>query len=135
MAQQDKRNFNEIKKENQEKQQQSAVEAYVKEVINKNEEAKKEEPNNRKEIGISFLSFEDTYVLNALNVISKSIDWEFESGVVSHAIYLKCKYNSILSDMAKFGMSKEEFDSRIQDIADFAENEVNKIVKSTNSLV
>ena len=32
-------------------------------------------------------------------------------------------------------MSKEEFDSRIQDIADFAENEVNKIVKSTNSLV
>ena len=135
MAQQDKRNFNEIKKENQEKQQQSAVEAYVKEVVNKNEEAKKEEPNNRKEIGISFLSFEDTYVLNALNVISKSIDWEFESGVVSHAIYLKCKYNSILSDMAKFGMSKEEFDSRIQDIADFAENEVNKIVKSTNSLV
>lgn len=134
MAQQDKRNFNEIKKENQEKQQ-SAVEAYVKEVVNKNEEAKKEEPNNRKEIGISFLSFEDTYVLNALNVISKSIDWEFESGVVSHAIYLKCKYNSILSDMAKFGMSKEEFDSRIQDIADFAENEVNKIVKSTNSLV
>lgn len=135
MAQQDKRNFNEIKKENQEKQQQSAVEAYVKEVVNKNEEAKKEEPNNREEIGISFLSFEDTYVLNALNVISKSIDWEFESGVVSHAIYLKCKYNSILSDMAKFGMSKEEFDSRIQDIADFAENEVNKIVKSTNSLV
>lgn len=135
MAQQDKRNFNEIKKENQEKQQQSAVEAYVKEVGNKNEEAKKEEPNNREEIGISFLSFEDTYVLNALNVISKSIDWEFESGVVSHAIYLKCKYNSILSDMAKFGMSKEEFDSRIQDIADFAENEVNKIVKSTNSLV
>lgn len=134
MAQQDKRNFNEIKKENQEKQQ-SAVEAYVKEVVNKNEEEKKEEPNNRKEIGISFLSFEDTYVLNALNVISKSIDWEFESGVVSHAIYLKCKYNSILSDMAKFGMSKEEFDSRIQDIADFAENEVNKIVKSTNSLV
>jgi hypothetical protein len=134
MAQQDKRNFNEIKKENQEKQQ-SAVEAYVKEVVNKNEEVKKEEPNNRKEIGISFLSFEDTYVLNALNVISKSIDWEFESGVVSHAIYLKCKYNSILSDMAKFGMSKEEFDSRIQDIADFAENEVNKIVKSTNSLV
>lgn len=134
MAQQDKRNFNEIKKENQEKQQ-SAVEAYVKEVVNKNEEAKKEEPNNRKEIGISFLSFEDTYVLNALNVISKSIDWEFESGVVSHAIYLKCKYNSILSDMAKFGMTKEEFDSRIQDIADFAENEVNKIVKSTNSLV
>lgn len=134
MAQQDKRNFNEIKKENQEKQQ-SAVEAYVKEVVNKNEEAKKEEPNNREEIGISFLSFEDTYVLNALNVISKSIDWEFESGVVSHAIYLKCKYNSILSDMAKFGMSKEEFDSRIQDIADFAENEVNKIVKSTNSLV
>lgn len=135
MAQQDKRNFNEIKKENQEKQQQSAVEAYVKEVVNKNEEAKKEEPNNREEIGISFLSFEDTYVLNALNVVSKSIDWEFESGVVSHAIYLKCKYNSILSDMAKFGMSKEEFDSRIQDIADFAENEVNKIVKSTNSLV
>lgn len=135
MAQQDKRNFNEIKKENQEKQQQSAVEAYVKEVVNKNEEAKKEEPNNREEIGISFLSFEDTYVLNALNVISKSIDWEFESGVVSHAIYLKCKYNSIVSDMAKFGMSKEEFDSRIQDIADFAENEVNKIVKSTNSLV
>lgn len=134
MAQQDKRNFNEIKKENQEKQQ-SAVETYVKEVVNKNEEAKKEEPNNREEIGISFLSFEDTYVLNALNVISKSIDWEFESGVVSHAIYLKCKYNSILSDMAKFGMSKEEFDSRIQDIADFAENEVNKIVKSTNSLV
>lgn len=134
MAQQDKRNFNEIKKENQEKRQ-SAVEAYVKEVVNKNEEEKKEEPNNRKEIGISFLSFEDTYVLNALNVISKSIDWEFESGVVSHAIYLKCKYNSILSDMAKFGMSKEEFDSRIQDIADFAENEVNKIVKSTNSLV
>lgn len=134
MAQNDKRNFNEIKKENQEKQQ-SAVEAYVKEVVNKNEEAKKEEPNNREEIGISFLSFEDTYVLNALNVISKSIDWEFESGVVSHAIYLKCKYNSILSDMAKFGMSKEEFDSRIQDIADFAENEVNKIVKSTNSLV
>lgn len=133
MAQQDKRNFNEIKKENQEKQQ--SVEAYVKEVVNKNEEAKKEEPNNREEIGISFLSFEDTYVLNALNVISKSIDWEFESGVVSHAIYLKCKYNSILSDMAKFGMSKEEFDSRIQDIADFAENEVNKIVKSTNSLV
>lgn len=135
MAQQDKRNFNEIKKENQEKQQQSAVEAYVKEVVNKNEEAKKEEPNNREEIGISFLSFEDTYVLNALNVVAKSIDWEFESGVVSHAIYLKCKYNSILSDMAKFGMSKEEFDSRIQDIADFAENEVNKIVKSTNSLV
>lgn len=135
MAQHDKRNFNEIKKENQEKQQQSAVEAYVKEVVNKNEEAKKEEPNNREEIGISFLSFEDTYVLNALNVISKSIDWEFESGVVSHAIYLKCKYNSILSDMAKFGMNKEEFDSRIQDIADFAENEVNKIVKSTNSLV
>lgn len=134
MAQHDKRNFNEIKKENQEKQQ-SAVEAYVKEVVNKNEEEKKEEPNNRKEIGISFLSFEDTYVLNALNVVSKSIDWEFESGVVSHAIYLKCKYNSILSDMAKFGMSKEEFDSRIQDIADFAENEVNKIVKSTNSLV
>lgn len=133
MTQQDKRNFNEIKKENQEKQQ--SVEAYVKEVVNKNEEAKKEEPNNREEIGISFLSFEDTYVLNALNVISKSIDWEFESGVVSHAIYLKCKYNSILSDMAKFGMSKEEFDSRIQDIADFAEKEVNKIVKSTNSLV
>lgn len=133
MAQQDKRNFNEIKKENQEKQQ--SVEAYVKEVINKNEEVKKEEPNNREEIGISFLSFEDTYVLNALNVVSKSIDWEFESGVVSHAIYLKCKYNSILSDMAKFGMTKEEFDSRIQDIADFAENEVNKIVKSTNSLV
>jgi len=134
MAQQDKRNFNEIKKENQEKQQ-SAVEAYVKEVVNKNEEEKKEEPNNREEIGISFLSFEDTYVLNALNVVAKSIDWEFESGVVSHAIYLKCKYNSILSDMAKFGMTKEEFDSRIQDIADFAENEVNKIVKSTNSLV
>ena len=133
MTQQDKRNFNEIKKENQEKQQ--SVEAYVKEVINKNEEVKKEEPNNREEIGISFLSFEDTYVLNALNVVSKSIDWEFESGVVSHAIYLKCKYNSILSDMAKFGMTKEEFDSRIQDIADFAENEVNKIVKSTNSLV
>lgn len=133
MAQHDKRNFNEIKKENQEKQQ--SVETYVKEVVNKNEEVKKEEPNNREEIGISFLSFEDTYVLNALNVISKSIDWEFESGVVSHAIYLKCKYNSILSDMAKFGMSKEEFDSRIQDIADFAENEVNKIVKSTNSLV
>lgn len=132
MAQQDKRNFNEIKKENQEKQQ-SAVEAYVKEVVNKNEEAKKEETVNTKDVDI--LSFEDTYVLNALNVVSKSIDWEFESGVVSHAIYLKCKYNSILSDMAKFGMSKEEFDSRIQDIADFAENEVNKIVKSTNSLV
>lgn len=130
MAQHDKRNFNEIKKENQEKQQ--SVEAYVKEVINKNEEVKKETIDN-KDIGI--LSFEDTYVLNALKVISKSIDWEFESGVVSHAIYLKCKYNSILSDMAKFGMSKEEFDSRIQDIADFAENEVNKIVKSTNSLV
>ena len=127
MAQQDKRNFNEIKKENQEKQQ-SAVEAYVKEVVNK-----KEETVSNKDVSI--LSFEDTYVLNALNVISKSIDWEFESGVVSHAIYLKCKYNSILSDMAKFGMSKEEFDSRIQDIADFAENEVNKIVKSTNSLV
>lgn len=133
MAQQDKRNFNEIKKENQEKQQQSAVEAYVKEVVNKNEEAKKEETVSNKDIDI--LSFEDTYVLNALNVVAKSIDWEFESGVVSHAIYLKCKYNSILSDMAKFGMSKEEFDSRIQDIADFAENEVNKIVKSTNSLV
>lgn len=133
MAQQDKRNFNEIKKENQEKQQQSAVEAYVKEVVNKNEEAKKEETVSNKDVVI--LSFEDTYVLNALNVVSKSIDWEFESGVVSHAIYLKCKYNSILSDMAKFGMSKEEFDSRIQDIADFAENEVNKIVKSTNSLV
>lgn len=132
MAQQDKRNFNEIKKENQEKQQ-SAVEAYVKEVVNKNEEAKKEETVSNKDVDI--LSFEDTYVLNALNVVSKSIDWEFESGVVSHAIYLKCKYNSILSDMAKFGMSKEEFDSRIQDIADFAENEVNKIVKSTNSLV
>lgn len=132
MAQQDKRNFNEIKKENQEKQQ-SAVEVYVKEVVNKNEEAKKEETVNTKDVDI--LSFEDTYVLNALNVVSKSIDWEFESGVVSHAIYLKCKYNSILSDMAKFGMSKEEFDSRIQDIADFAENEVNKIVKSTNSLV
>lgn len=132
MAQQDKRNFNEIKKENQEKQQ-SAVEAYVKEVVNKNEEAKKEETVSNK--GVSILSFEDTYVLNALNVVSKSIDWEFESGVVSHAIYLKCKYNSILSDMAKFGMTKEEFDSRIQDIADFAENEVNKIVKSTNSLV
>lgn len=132
MAQQDKRNFNEIKKENQEKQQ-SAVEAYVKEVVNKNEEAKKEETVNNKDVDI--LSFEDTYVLNALTVVSKSIDWEFESGVVSHAIYLKCKYNSILSDMAKFGMSKEEFDSRIQDIADFAENEVNKIVKSTNSLV
>lgn len=133
MAQQDKRNFNEIKKENQEKQQQSAVEAYVKEVVNKNEEAKKEETVSNKDVVI--LSFEDTYVLNALNVVSKSIDWEFESGVVSHAIYLKCKYNSILSDMAKFGMTKEEFDSRIQDIADFAENEVNKIVKSTNSLV
>lgn len=132
MAQQDKRNFNEIKKENQEKQQ-SAVEAYVKEVVNKNEEAKKEETVSNKDIDI--LSFEDTYVLNALNVVAKSIDWEFESGVVSHAIYLKCKYNSILSDMAKFGMSKEEFDSRIQDIADFAENEVNKIVKSINSLV
>lgn len=132
MAQQDKRNFNEIKKENQEKQQ-SAVEAYVKEVVNKNEEAKKEETFSNKDVVI--LSFEDIYVLNALNVVSKSIDWEFESGVVSHAIYLKCKYNSILSDMAKFGMSKEEFDSRIQDIADFAENEVNKIVKSTNSLV
>lgn len=132
MAQQDKRNFNEIKKENQEKQQ-SAVEAYVKEVVNKNEEAKKEETVSNKDVVI--LSFEDTYVLNALNVVSKSIDWEFESGVVSHAIYLKCKYNSILSDMAKFGMSKEEFDSRIKDIADFAENEVNKIVKSTNSLV
>lgn len=132
MAQQDKRNFNEIKKENQEKQQ-SAVEAYVKEVVNKNEEAKKEETVSNKDIDI--LSFEDTYVLNALTVVSKSIDWEFESGVVSHAIYLKCKYNSILSDMAKFGMTKEEFDSRIQDIADFAENEVNKIVKSTNSLV
>lgn len=132
MAQQDKRNFNEIKKENQEKQQ-SAVEAYVKEVVNKNEEAKKEETVSNKDVGI--LSFEDTYVLNALTVVSKSIDWEFESGVVSHAIYLKCKYNSILSDMAKFGMTKEEFDSRIQDIADFAENEVNKIVKSTNSLV
>lgn len=132
MAQQDKRNFNEIKKENQEKQQ-SAVEAYVKEVANKNEELKKEETVSNKDVSI--LSFEDIYVLNALNVVSKSIDWEFESGVVSHAIYLKCKYNSILSDMAKFGMSKEEFDSRIQDIADFAENEVNKIVKSTNSLV
>lgn len=132
MAQQDKRNFNEIKKENQEKQQ-SAVEAYVKEVVNKNKEAKKEETVRNKNIDI--LSFEDTYVLNALNVVAKSIDWEFESGVVSHAIYLKCKYNSILSDMAKFGMTKEEFDSRIQDIADFAENEVNKIVKSTNSLV
>lgn len=132
MAQHDKRNFNEIKKENQEKQQ-SAVEAYVKEVVNKNEEVKKEETVSNKDIDI--LSFEDTYVLNALNVVSKSIDWEFESGVVSHAIYLKCKYNSILSDMAKFGMTKEEFDSRIQDIADFAENEVNKIVKSTNSLV
>ena len=46
MAQQDKRNFNEIKKENQEKQQ-SAVEAYVKEVVNKNEE-KKEEPKMEK---------------------------------------------------------------------------------------
>lgn len=133
MAQQDKRNFNEIKKENQEKQQSAAVEAYVKEVVNKNEEAKKEETVSNKDIDI--LSFEDTYVLNALNVVAKSIDWEFESGVVSHAIYLKCKYNSILSDMAKFGMTKEEFDSRIQDIADFAENEVNKIVKSTNSLV
>ena len=133
MAQQDKRNFNEIKKENQEKQQQSAVEAYVKEVVNKNEELKKEETVSNK--GVSILSFEDTYVLNALNVVAKSIDWEFESGVVSHAIYLKCKYNSILSDMAKFGMTKEEFDSRIQDIADFAENEENKIVKSTNSLV
>ena len=132
MEQQDKRNFNEIKKENQEKQQ-SAVEAYVKEIVNKNEEAKKEETVSNKDVVI--LSFEDTYVLNALNVVSKSIDWEFESGVVSHAIYLKCKYNSILSDMAKFGMTKEEFDSRIQDIADFAENEVNKIVKSTNSLV
>lgn len=132
MAQQDKRNFNEIKKENQEKQQ-SAVEAYVKEVVNKNDEVKKEETVSNKDIDI--LSFEDTYVLNALTVVSKSIDWEFESGVVSHAIYLKCKYNSILSDMAKFGMTKEEFDSRIQDIADFAENEVNKIVKSTNSLV
>jgi len=127
MAQQDKRNFNEIKKENQEKQQ-SSVEAYVKEVVNKKEET----VSNK---GVSILSFEDTYVLNALNVVAKSIDWEFESGVVSHAIYLKCKYNSILSDMAKFGMTKEEFDSRIQDIADFAENEVNKIVKSTNSLV
>ena len=133
MAQHDKRNFNEIKKENQEKQQQSVVEAYVKEVVNKNEEAKKEESVSNKDVVI--LSFEDTYVLNALNVVSKSIDWEFESGVVSHAIYLKCKYNSILSDMAKFGMTKEEFDSRIQDIADFAENEVNKIVKSTNSLI
>lgn len=132
MAQQDKRNFNEIKKENQEKQQ-SAVEAYVKEVVNKNDEVKKEETVSNKDIDI--LSFEDTYVLNALNVVSKSIDWEFESGVVSHAIYLKCKYNSILSDMAKFGMTKEEFDSRIQDIADFAENEVNKIVKSANSLI
>lgn len=132
MAQHDKRNFNEIKKENQEKQQ-SAVEVYVKEVANKNEELKKEETVSNKDVSI--LSFEDTYVLNALNVVAKSIDWEFESGVVSHAIYLKCKYNSILSDMAKFGMSKEEFDSRIQDIADFAENEVNKIVKSTNSLV
>lgn len=129
MAQHDKRNFNEIKQQNQEKQQ---PEVEVKEVINKNEEVKKETIDNS-DIGI--LSFEDTYVLNALNVVSKSIDWEFESGVVSHAIYLKCKYNSILSDMAKFGMSKEEFDSRIQDIADFAENEVNKIVKSTNSLV
>lgn len=132
MAQHDKRNFNEIKQQNQEKQQ---PEVEVKEVINKSEEVKKEASKNREEIGISFLSFEDTYVLNALTVVSKSIDWEFESGVVSHAIYLKCKYNSILSDMAKFGMSKEEFDSRIQDIADFAENEVNKIVKSTNSLV
>lgn len=129
MAQHDKRNFNEIKQQNQEKQQ---PEVEVKEVINKNEEVKKEEISNR---NIGILSFEDTYVLNALTVISKSINWEFESGVVSHAIYLKCKYNSILSDMAKFGMSKEEFDSRIQDIADFAENEVNKIVKSTNSLV
>lgn len=133
MAQHDKRNFNEIKQQQNQEKQQPEVE--VKEVINKNEEIKKEAPSNREEIGISFLSFEDTYVLNALNVISKSIDWEFESGVVSHAIYLKCKYNSILSDMAKFGMSKEEFDSRIQDIADFAEKEVNKIVKSTNSLV
>ena len=128
MAQHDKRNFNEIKQQ----QIQEKPEVEVKEVINKNEEVKKEAISSR-DIGI--LSFEDTYVLNALNVISKSIDWEFESGVVSHAIYLKCKYNSILSDMAKFGMSKEEFDSRIQDIADFAENEVNKIVKSTNSLV
>ena len=93
MAQQDKRNFNEIKKENQEKQQ-SAVEAYVKEVVNKNEELKKEETVINK--GVTILSFEDTYVLNALNVVAKSIDWEFESGVVSHAIYLKCKYNSIL---------------------------------------
>lgn len=133
MAQHDKRNFNEIKQQQNQEKQQPEVE--VKEVINKNEEVKKEALNNREEIGISFLSFEDTYVLNALTVVSKSIDWEFESGVVSHAIYLKCKYNSILSDMAKFGMSKEEFDSRIQDIADFAENEVNKIVKSTNSLV
>lgn len=128
MAQYNKRDFNEIKQQqNQEEKQQPKAE-----VINKNEEVTKEAPSN-KDIGI--LSFEDTYVLNALNVISKSIDWEFESGVVSHAIYLKCKYNSILSDMAKFGMSKEEFDSRIQDIADFAENEVNKIVKSTNSLI
>lgn len=118
MAQHDKRNFNEIKKENQEKQQ--AVEVYLKEVANKNEEANKEEIVSK---DVNILSFEDTYVLNALNVVSKSIDWEFESGVVSHAIYLKCKYNSILSDMAKFGMTKEEFDSRIQDIADFAENE------------
>ena len=133
MAQHDKRNFNEIKQQQNQEKQQPEVE--VKEVIDKNEEVKKEAPNNREEIGISFLSFEDTYVLNALTVVSKSIDWEFESGVVSHAIYLKCKYNSILSDMAKFGMSKEEFDSRIQDIADFAEKEVNKIVKSTNSLV
>lgn len=130
MAQHDKRNFNEIKQQQNQEKQQPEVE--VKEVINKNEEVKKETIDNR-DIGI--LSFEDTYVLNALKVISKSIDWEFESGVVSHAIYLKCKYNSILSDMAKFGMTKEEFDSRIQDIADFAENEVNKIVKSTNSLV
>lgn len=133
MAQHDKRNFNEIKQQQNQEKQQPEVE--VKEVINKNEEVKKETPSNREEIGISFLSFEDTYVLNALTVVSKSIDWEFESGVVSHAIYLKCKYNSILSDMAKFGMRKEEFDSRIQDIADFAEKEVNKIVKSTNSLV
>lgn len=130
MAQHDKRNFNEIKQQQNQEKQHPEVE--VKEVINKNEEVKKEEIINR---NIGILSFEDTYVLNALNVVSKSIDWEFESGVVSHAIYLKCKYNSILSDMAKFGMSKEEFDSRIQDIADFAENEVNKIVKSTNSLV
>lgn len=130
MAQHDKRNFNEIKQQQNQEKQQPEVE--VKEVINKSEGVKKEEISNR---NIGILSFEDTYVLNALNVISKSIDWEFESGVVSHAIYLKCKYNSILSDMAKFGMSKEEFDSRIQDIADFAENEVNKIVKSTNSLV